>query len=124
MLIRCWAATAGTLADDLLGLLCYLAIHAGVQGMFAQIEFVYEHVSAETSLDQSGFFITSLQAACMYAASEDPRRYLGCGHCGRPPPGEARATTAGADDASGDHSDARNGITRPGTASSQTGREE
>ena len=78
-------------ADDLLGLLCYLAIHAGVQNLVAQIEFVYEYVNAETSLDQGGFYITSLQAACMYAASEDPQRFLTCGHCERPAGDDAAA---------------------------------
>lgn len=68
-------------ADDLLGLLCLIALHAHVPNLFAEVDFMYEWASEEALIEQTGFFLTSLQAACMYAVSEDPRARIQCGHC-------------------------------------------
>lgn len=71
-------------ADDLLGSLAWVAVHAGVPHLFAEIEFICDHVPPDMMMERGGFVLTTLQAAVMYAKGQDPRDRLRCGHCEAP----------------------------------------
>lgn len=73
--------TAHINADDLLGLLCHIAIHAGVPNLISDIAMVADYVSEEMMIERPGFFLTSLQAAVAYAVTDDIQQRLTCGHC-------------------------------------------
>jgi hypothetical protein len=83
-------------ADDLLGSLCWVAVHAGLGRLFAEIEFISDLVPQDSLFERGGFVLTTMQAAAMYAKSQDPRDRLRCGHCeGRGKPVVTRCRPCG-----------------------------
>lgn len=74
-------STAHINADDLLGLLCHVIIHAGVPCLSSEVAMISDFVSDEMMIERPGFFLTSLQAALTYAVTDDIRGRVKCGHC-------------------------------------------
>ena len=73
--------TAHINADDLLGLLCLVLIHARVYKLASRVAMAADYVSEVMLIERPGFFLTSLQAAISYASSDDIKQRLSCGIC-------------------------------------------
>jgi hypothetical protein len=73
--------TAHINADDLLGLLCLVLIHARVPKLASRVAMAADYVSEVMLIERPGFFLTSLQAAISYALSDDIKQRLACGVC-------------------------------------------
>ena len=73
--------TAHINADDLLGLLCLVLIHARVNKLASRVAMAADYVSEVMLIERPGFFLTSLQAAISYALSDDIKQRLACGVC-------------------------------------------
>jgi hypothetical protein len=71
-------------ADDLLGLLCYVAIHARVPRLHSAVAALGDYAGEDALIERPGFFLTTLQAALMYTTHGDIFLRLGCGHCEAP----------------------------------------
>lgn len=68
-------------ADDLLGLLVWVVVHTAVPHLFAEVDVAFEFASEPSLIERTGFLLASLQAAVMYASTQDVIKTLKCGHC-------------------------------------------
>jgi len=68
-------------ADDLLGLLSFVAIHTDASYLHSTVAALADYAGEEQLIEKPGFFLTSLQAGLLYAINPDILMRVRCGHC-------------------------------------------
>jgi hypothetical protein len=75
------SSTSPINADDLLGLLTVVVVHAAVPGLISAIDIIHDFASETLLIERPGFLLTSLQACCFYTTTSEVRMRLTCGNC-------------------------------------------